>query len=64
MNNVANFNFNMHCRSAIQNILADSLSWYPPIEKGNTDDYTLICTADEVKVTFNETVTQSNDNET
>ena len=54
----------MHCRSAIQNILADSFSWYPPIEKGNTDHYTLICTADEVKVTFNETVTQSNDNET
>lgn len=42
----------------------DSLSSYPPIDKGKLGDYNQVCIVDEIKATFNGAVNQSNNNET
>lgn len=52
------------CISIYQNTVADSLGLYPPVDKGNLNNSTQVCTVDEVKATFDGAVIQSNDDET
>ena len=42
----------------------DSLSSYPPIDKGKLGDYNQVCIVDEIKATFNGAENQGNSNET
>ena len=64
VNDVENFNFTIHYKPMIKNTVANSLSWYPSVDKGNLDDYTQVCTIDEVKETFDGAVNQRNDDKT
>ena len=64
VNDVENFNFTIHYKPMIKNTVVNSLSWYPSVDKGNFDDYTQVCTIDEVKETFDGAVNQRNDDKT
>ena len=64
VNDLSNFNFTIHYKPGIQNIVADALSRYPPTNKATLTTFSETCSVEEVKACFDGTINQSENNET
>ena len=64
VNELSNFNFSIHYKPGIENVLADSLSRYPFLQECNLEQYSQHLNPDEVKSVFDAVVNQVGNNET
>ena len=64
VNELSNFNFSIHYKPGIENVVADLLSWYLLLQKCNLERYSQYLNSDEVKSAFDAAVNQVGNNET
>ena len=64
VNELSNFNFSIHYKPGIENVVADSLSRYPLLQECNLEQYRHYLNPDEVKSAFDAVVNQVGNDET
>ena len=64
VNELSNFNFSIHYKSGIENVVPNSLIWYPLLQKCNLERYSQHLNPDEVKSAFDAVTNQVGNNET
>ena len=64
VNELSNFNFSIHYKAGIVNIVADSFIRYPLLQEWNLEQYSQHLNPDEVKSAFDAVVNQVGNNET
>ena len=63
INELSDFNFTIHYKPGVQNIVADTLSRYPLSTKNDLQKYSIVCSTEEVQAVFNGAINQINNGE-
>ena len=64
VNGLSNFNFSIHCKPEIENVVADSLKRYPLLQECNLEQYSHHLNPDEERSTFDAVANQVGNNKT
>ena len=64
VNELSNFNFSIHYKSGIENVVPESLSRYPLLQECNLERYSQHLNPNEVKSAFDAVANQVGNNET
>ena len=63
INQLTDFHFTVHYKPGVENVMADTLSWLPISDVEDLQDFSGLCSVDEVKAIFDGAVNQAQNGE-